>query len=398
MANGRRRPVALARRVVAVVLGTVAVFITFFGAGSGSWSVAALGVAVLVLAVSLVVVSAVRGGARAWVAGTAHVVSASEPPASSTYGRCELQVVIDAPGLPAAAVKIIDPRVPVAKWPDSGATLPITVAVDDIRRVRIQWDGVLTHTEAALREEFGEPEVLVEDLNLGEETSIPASPPPAPTRTATVDIDERVVRTEPVAVPIEEAVPAAAGAPPAHAGSEAGRAGTVPRQRKPSPRRIRRPRIPREEGGAPATGPYAPEPTAPADEDAPAERTMHVSDLARSIAFYRDLLRFHVVDSGEDNALLASGGTRLALRMTHEADPVGARTAHLKLEVGDLQTMYDDLRAHGTNFTSAPRVVNKGDRRELWTAELRDPDGHGVTLTEWKNRPTGSPENAAPDV
>jgi resuscitation-promoting factor RpfA len=203
VANGRRRPVALARRVVAVVLGTVAVFITFFGAGSGSWSVAALGVAVLVLAVSLVVVSAVRGGARAWVAGTAHVVSASEPPASSTYGRCELQVVIDAPGLPAAAVKIIDPRVPVAKWPDSGATLPITVAVDDIRRVRIQWDGVLTHTEAALREEFGEPEVLVEDLNLGEETSIPASPPPAPTRTATVDIDERVVRTEPVAVPIE---------------------------------------------------------------------------------------------------------------------------------------------------------------------------------------------------
>ena len=83
------------------------------------------------------------------MAGSAHVVSASEPPASSTYGRCELQIVIDAPGLPAAAVKIRDPRVPVAKWPDAGATLPIMVAVDDPRHVRIQWDDVLTHAEAA---------------------------------------------------------------------------------------------------------------------------------------------------------------------------------------------------------------------------------------------------------
>ena len=81
--------------------------------------------------------------------GTAHVVSVSEPPASSTYGRCELQIVVEAPGLPAAAVKIRDPRVPVAKWPDAGATLPILVAIDDPRHVRIQWDDVQTHAEAA---------------------------------------------------------------------------------------------------------------------------------------------------------------------------------------------------------------------------------------------------------
>lgn len=250
MANGRRSPVATVRRVVATVLGTVAVFITFFGAGSGSWSVAALGVAVLVLAVSLVVVSAVRGGARAWIAGTAHVVSASEPPASSTYGRCELQVVINAPGLPAAAVKIIDPRVPVAKWPDAGTTLPITVSVDDVRRVRIQWDGVLTHAEAAMREEFGEPAVVVEDLDFQEELRMPAPRPPAPRRPATVDIDERVIHTEPVAVPIVEAVPVSPGAPSADTGAGPAAPWAAPKPRRPSPRPRRR--RPSAEGGGSA--------------------------------------------------------------------------------------------------------------------------------------------------
>jgi hypothetical protein len=248
VANGRRRPVAPVRRVVAMVLGTVAVFITLFGAGSGSWAVAALGVAVLVLAVGLVVVSAMRGGAHSWIAGSAHVVNASEPPASSTYGRCELQVVIDAPGLPAAAVKVIDPRVPVAKWPDPGATLPIIVAVDDPRHVRVQWDSVLTHTETALREEFGEPEPPLEEMAL-----VDQAPAPAPRPRASMVERDRFVHTEPVAVPVDETPPvdttaaaATAVAPPA--GGPAGPSS----QRKPRPYPSRKPR--------PAPGAGAPDP------------------------------------------------------------------------------------------------------------------------------------------
>ncbi|MFV2021635.1 VOC family protein [Micromonospora sp. LOL_023] len=162
MANGRR-PVTTARKLIAAVLGTFAAFIILFGAGMTSWSIAALGVALLVLAISLVVITAFPGTERAWVAGTAHVHSVSEPPASSTYGRCELQILIDAPGVPPRSVKIRDPRVPVSKWPSPRSTLPIMVAIDDQRHVRIMWDDVPTHAEAAaehadLPPEFDEPD------------------------------------------------------------------------------------------------------------------------------------------------------------------------------------------------------------------------------------------------
>ncbi len=51
MANGTR-PIAPIRKVSAAVLGTIAVFIMLFGAGMASWPIAALGIALLVLAIS----------------------------------------------------------------------------------------------------------------------------------------------------------------------------------------------------------------------------------------------------------------------------------------------------------------------------------------------------------
>ena len=39
----------------------------------------------------------------------------------------------------------------------------------------------------------------------------------------------------------------------------------------------------------------------------------------------------------------------------------------------------------GLRFTYAPRVVNRGHPRvEVWAAALRDPDGHGIALTQWR--------------
>jgi catechol 2,3-dioxygenase-like lactoylglutathione lyase family enzyme len=163
------------RKLVAAVVGTIAVFVMLFGLGMSSWAIVALGAAMLALAIGLALINVVRRGGRAWVAGTAHVVSASEPPASSDYGRCELQIVVAAPGLPASAVKVRDPRVPVVKWPDAGATLPVMVAVDDMRHVRIQWDEVMTHTEA-----MEEPQAYVDplrDLPVDDLLPEPEAPP-----------------------------------------------------------------------------------------------------------------------------------------------------------------------------------------------------------------------------
>ena len=176
MANPNRRSVASARKLLALVLGAIAAFVMVFGAGMTSWPIAALGVALLVLAIALSFVNIAGRGARAWVAGTAHVRSVSEPPAGASYGRCELHILVAAPGLPAAAVTVRDPRVPVSKWPDPGSTLPVMVAIDDLRRVRIQWDDVMTHAEAAAGEapeEYADPgthEMSLDDFLDGADT------------------------------------------------------------------------------------------------------------------------------------------------------------------------------------------------------------------------------------
>src|SRR6185369_123601 len=45
--------------------------------------------------------------------------------------------------------RIRDAAVPVNKWPDVGATLPVRVAPGNARKVTILWDEVRTHREAA---------------------------------------------------------------------------------------------------------------------------------------------------------------------------------------------------------------------------------------------------------
>jgi catechol 2,3-dioxygenase-like lactoylglutathione lyase family enzyme len=60
-----------------------------------------------------------------------------------------MQLVIHTPGQDDVAVKIRDTDVPVSKWPDAGATLPILVAVGEPRRVRVLWDRIRSHAEVA---------------------------------------------------------------------------------------------------------------------------------------------------------------------------------------------------------------------------------------------------------
>jgi resuscitation-promoting factor RpfA len=490
VANGSGRSIAPVRKVVAGVLGAFAVFVILFGAGMTSWAIVVLGLAMLVLAIALVVVTAVRGGARAWVAGSAHVVSASEPPANSTYGRCELQIVVEAPGMPAAAVKIRDPRVSVAKWPDAGTTLPIMVAVDDPRHVRIQWDDVPTHAEAAAAEEETRggyydiavgpyddeddlpgvgplPPLDEDDVISGVDDVPPAGSPDLrrPTAERRDEAaggrgDEPVVVTDTPSGPVVEG--RVVDAPVSPGGAD------VPRPRpRPRPRHPRGSR-PRGEGGAKSANsansgktaggtaggsakpapavrsdtPFRPEarPEAAAEEadvdgsvrtavaTAAAETpspltpngvdvladdvvlaqlitaypsarpgptgsihgvgiTMQVTDLDRSVAFYRDMLGFYEIDGGDGSAVLASGDTRLVLRMVRDAERVVRRVVHLNLEVGDVEGVYRELKAKGVRFTHGPRSVNKGEKLEQWAATFQDPDGHGIALTQWRGRP-----------
>ncbi|MBB4765960.1 VOC family protein [Amorphoplanes digitatis] len=109
-----------------------------------------------------------------------------------------------------------------------------------------------------------------------------------------------------------------------------------------------------------------------------------MTNLERSVTFYREMLGFYEIDSGSSSAVLASGDTRLVLRKVHDLSSVAGRLIYLNLEVGDVEAVYEDLMSKGVTFVHGPRPVNRGGKLELWAASFHDPDNHNIAITQWR--------------
>jgi catechol 2,3-dioxygenase-like lactoylglutathione lyase family enzyme len=124
---------------------------------------------------------------------------------------------------------------------------------------------------------------------------------------------------------------------------------------------------------------------------------IQVFDMPRSVAFYRDVLGFTVVDTSPprspddfDWCLLRRDGIDLMLNTAYDWDdrpaapPPERVAAHV--DVGlffgcrDLDGAYSYLRDHGVE-AEEPRVAPYG-MKQLW---LRDPDGYVLCL-QWPAR------------
>jgi catechol 2,3-dioxygenase-like lactoylglutathione lyase family enzyme len=112
--------------------------------------------------------------------------------------------------------------------------------------------------------------------------------------------------------------------------------------------------------------------------------TMLVTNLDRSIAFYRDVLGFTELASGYPGVLLGSGEARIVLRVAAVPEPVDRRLVQLLLEVPDVDAAYRDLRDRGVSFIHRPRPVSQYEQLTLWAAAMHDPDGHGIAIAQWR--------------
>ena len=126
-----------------------------------------------------------------------------------------------------------------------------------------------------------------------------------------------------------------------------------------------------------------------------------VSDLDRSLAFYRDLLGMPVeLDTEMQGEMLerevAMPGAHLricllrtgadtVLELLQYLQPVGTPfpagvrpadvgTHHVALLVADIRASYDALTRAGVEFTYPPQEVDAGYFRGHWTAYCYDPD------------------------
>lgn len=113
-----------------------------------------------------------------------------------------------------------------------------------------------------------------------------------------------------------------------------------------------------------------------------------VSDLKRSVAFYRDVLGIPLKYEAEDWAEFATLGTRLALKAgappiaaipekDSDGVPIAGRVG-IAFEVKNLDQVYQDLTARGVRFIQPPTDQAHGGR----SATLLDPDGLEIALGE----------------
>jgi catechol 2,3-dioxygenase-like lactoylglutathione lyase family enzyme len=115
-----------------------------------------------------------------------------------------------------------------------------------------------------------------------------------------------------------------------------------------------------------------------------------VRDLERSLAYYRDLLGFEVLESEEHVALLSLDGGLLYLFLESPPtadkpgvhlsppDPSVNGSVILVLRVPDCRSTYDELRGRGVEFLTPPTEPPWGG----WRCFAHDPDGFLVEVEE----------------
>jgi len=102
-----------------------------------------------------------------------------------------------------------------------------------------------------------------------------------------------------------------------------------------------------------------------------------VTELARSVAFYRDTLGLSVTFEIPGFAFLDGGGVSLCLSqpLARASDRLAGAT-EIVFSVDDVTGAYDALRERGIRSSHEPRNVNGSD----WAANFQDPDGHTLSV------------------
>lgn len=114
--------------------------------------------------------------------------------------------------------------------------------------------------------------------------------------------------------------------------------------------------------------------------------TLIVADLTQSVWFYTELLGLVEVDRARDAVLLEAGFGRVLLWRRDDAPSGGGPVMHLTFEVGDIDTAFTVLTKRGVTFTHQPRSALSGAVHDLRAASFLDPDGHGLAITQLRQR------------
>ena len=125
----------------------------------------------------------------------------------------------------------------------------------------------------------------------------------------------------------------------------------------------------------------------PASVVAPVSRHLDVADLARSAAYYRDVLGFTVQPDGTDAAEATLGPARITLGSRRDTAGDHERSI-VFFETNDVAAMHSALRDRG----ASPSALEDVNWIKMRMFEVRDPDGNVL----WFGRSFGGPSPHVP--
>ncbi len=114
-----------------------------------------------------------------------------------------------------------------------------------------------------------------------------------------------------------------------------------------------------------------------------------VSDMDRSVAFYRDVIGLRLKFESPGWTEFATDGATLALHTSHEraeddtdgdSDSMPAGRCRPGLQVPDLDEFHQKMSAHGV-----PSIQNPTEVCGSRVAQYRDPDGLAISVGEGSN-------------
>ena len=105
-----------------------------------------------------------------------------------------------------------------------------------------------------------------------------------------------------------------------------------------------------------------------------------VSDVARSVEFYRDAvgLKF-LFSAGPNLAFLDISGVRLMLSAPEGEFKPGLSSV-LYFKVADIEAAYAEMSARGVAFVDTPHFIAPMPDHDLWLCAFKDPDGNPMAL------------------
>ena len=126
--------------------------------------------------------------------------------------------------------------------------------------------------------------------------------------------------------------------------------------------------------------------TLPTVPHAVGQISLVAKDLARAVAFYRDVVGLPFLFEYPGLAFFMCGTVRLMLSAPESAE-FDHPSSVIYLSVGDIAGAHARMLAAGGSFVDAPHVVHRTDVYELWMTFLHDPDRNPIALMQEKPLP-----------